>query len=342
MDVYRCPFCRSALPADVALPHECFGRPLLQRRSVLSFARQDHYWNQVPRKRMPLLHADARAKGCHAALETHLLPLTDDYTLTYAWDERRADWFPLCSLPEQPTVVDVGAGWGAVTSALARLGGRVFALDSNIETLEFVAIRAHESKLANITCVHTDPLELAPLPFADDVADLVVLNGVLEWVGPATEMGDPRDLQVNALREARRVLRPGGTLYLGIESRFGLGFWLGKLDHPATRFTSLLPRFAASWITRRNGRGNYRTYTHGHGSLRRMLGEAGFACAEFYAPFPDYRTPERIVPIDRARVLRRTAGSTGISRRHICALAAGSFLRLHRDLVDSYSVVARK
>lgn len=342
LSICRCPFCGSSLPDDLTEPHPCFGRPILQAGGIIDLARQDHYWNQIPRETMAGLCAMARRDGCRAALETYLKPAVGEDTLEYAWDERRADWFPLCSLAEQPVIIDIGAGWGAVTTGLARLGGHVFALDSNVETLEFQMIRAKENGLANITCVHADPLESAPLPFADAAADLAVMNGLLEWVGAATQEGDPRDLQIAALREAARVLKPDGVLYIGIESRFGFSFWRGAQDHPGTHFTSLLPRRLASWITRRKGLGEYRTYTHSYRGLRTMLAAAGFQETTFYEPFPGYRTPGRIVPIDSAGALRRSVGSAGISRKHGYGLIAASWLGIHRDFVDNYSVVARK
>ena len=341
-DICRCPVCSSALPDDLAQPHPCFGRPILNAAGIIDLAREDHYWNQIPRETMAELCTKAASDGCRAALETFLKPVAGEPTFQYAWDERRADWFPVCGLPDEPVIVDIGAGWGAVTTGLARLGGRVFALDSNIETLKFQTIRAKENALTNITCVHVDPLELAPLPFEDGVADLVVMNGLLEWVGAAVEEGDPGELQLAAVREAWRVLKPGGTLYVGIESRFGFSFWRGAEDHRGTRFTSLLPRRLASWVTRRRGLGDYRTYTHSYHGLRQMLRAAGFQDARFYEPYPTYRMAGRMVPIDDARVLRRSVAAAGISRKHAWALIAASWLGIHRDFVDTYGVVAHK
>ncbi len=340
--ICRCPICSAPLPEDLVLPHPCFDRPILNAAGIIDLAREDHYWNQIPRETMAELCAKAASDGCRAALETFLKPVAGTATFQYAWDERRADWFPVCGLPDEPVIVDIGAGWGAVTTGLARLGGRVFALDSNIETLRFQTIRARENGLPNITCVHVDPLELAPLPFEDGVADLVVMNGLLEWIGAAVEEGDPGELQRAALREAWRVLKPGGALYIGIESRFGCTFWRGAQDHRGTHFTSLLPRWLASWVTRRKGLGDYRTYTHSYRGLRQMLMAAGFQTTRFYEPYPTYRTPGRMVPIDDARVLRRTVAAAGISRKHAWALIVASWLGIHKNFVDGYGLVTHK
>ena len=342
MEQLRCPYCKNTVESNLTGLHECFSRPLLQRNCIIDFAKEDHYWNQIPREEMSKLHDVARTKGCKNALEETLKKLKGEYTFNYAWDERRADWYPLCELPEKPIIVDVGAGWGAVSTALARQNGEVYSLDSNIETLEFIHIRSQENKFNNVKCIHVDPLEKTGFPFLDNSVDLVIMNGLLEWVGAAVDNGDPKRLQCEALKEASRILRPGGKLYIGIESRYGFSYWLGKEDHPHTKFTSVVPRFVASLITKRKGLGPYRTYTHSARQLKKMLLSSGFATAKFYVPFPEYRTPNRIIPLESARALRKGIMHTGISRKHALFLFVASLLGLHKLFVDDYSIISKK
>ncbi|MEI6155444.1 MAG: class I SAM-dependent methyltransferase, partial [Deltaproteobacteria bacterium] len=309
---------------------------------IYSFASSGFYWNQIPLDEMRELLASARKSGWENGLRKHLKTQVDDYLFNYAVDERRADWFPLCSLNRESTIVDVGAGWGAVSMGLARLGHHLLSIDSNIETLEFITIRAEQEDIKNLCCLHMDPLDLSPLPLHDAVADLVIFNGVLEWVGTAITTGDPQDLQRKALLEAYRVLKPGGELYLAIESRYGLSYWLGSIDHPKTRFTSILPRRLASIYTRSKGLGDYRTYTHSYYGLKSLLREAGFNKETFYAPYPNYRFPKRIIPIDDRMVFVNTIMDLDISRKHKLMLSLVSWFGFHRILVDNYSIVAIK
>lgn len=339
----RCPHCLASVhKEDLTSSHPCLGHPILQRGKIYDFAKRGFYWNQIPLDTMHELLASARESGWEKALRDHLEPRVGNYTFRYAVDERRADWFPLCSLNRESTIVDIGAGWGAVSMGLARMGHRLIAIDSNIETLEFLTIRAEQEDLDNICCIRMDPLDLSPLPLHNSVADLLVFNGVLEWIGTATKTGDPRDLQRKALVDAYRVLKPGGELYLAIESRYGHSYWRGAIDHPKTRFTSLMPRRLASIYTRRKGLGDYRTYTHGYSGLKSLLQEAGFYKIAFYAPYPEYRFPERIIPIDERRVFINAVRSLEISRKHKLALTLFGRLGIHRNLVDDYSVVAIK
>ncbi len=101
-------------------------------------------------------------------------------------------------------VVDLGAGTGFFTLPLAGLvgpEGRVWAVDISLAMLERVRERVHDGGLVNVETVHGGEAEV-PLPAG--VADLVLLSSVLhEAEGP-----------VSLLREAGRLLRPGGRVAL--------------------------------------------------------------------------------------------------------------------------------
>lgn len=344
-DPLRCPHCGTPLGAlDPRTEHPCTQRPLQPAGSrVLDVARASHYWNHLDPAQMEELLRDAEDRGWREALDTHLAPRVDAYTLAYATDARRADWYPLCDLPARPRVLDIGAGWGAVAIALARQGAEVLALDSTRETLEFVALRAGQEGVGDrVRCVRIDALEQAALPLADGWADLVVMNGVLEWVGPAAPAHtSPRDAQLAVLREVGRSLAPTGQFYLAIESRWSLAALAGAQDHPGTRWTSVLPRPLASLVTRRAGQGPYRTWTYGYRGLRRLLREGGFGEAGFWTGIPDYRFPDLLVPIDDGAAFRATIDRPGVSPRFARLLSRLSRLGLHRDAVAHFHVVAR-
>jgi SAM-dependent methyltransferase len=189
--------------------------------------------------------------------------------------------------------------------------------------------------------VRIDPLELTPLPIEDNSVDMLLLNGVLEWVGAGVEEGCPRDHQLALLEDVVRVLKPEGTLYLAIESRWGLSMLLGGEDHPKTRFTSVVPRWLASILTRRAGKGPYRTWTYGYRALRGLLHDAGLTRTEFSSPFPDYRFPHSIVPIEDRSTFRQNIFRPGLTHGHARLLSLAAIFGLHKDAVSHYSVIAR-
>lgn len=110
-------------------------------------------------------------------------------------------------VPPGAEVVEFGAAPGDQIAALADSGYRATALDIGIASDQW-ASRADGSMLrlfrvAGVRFIQWD-LERAPYPLADESFDAVVMTEVFEHL---------RDYPVNALREARRVLRPGGRLY---------------------------------------------------------------------------------------------------------------------------------
>ncbi len=104
--------------------------------------------------------------------------------------------------------IDIGCGPGVFAAALAARGAAVTAVDSSPAMLAAAAARD------GVTAVEADATSL---PFADGAFDVACLVQVLEYVA------DP----VAVLREAARVVRPGGrvlaadtdwdTLALGID-----------------------------------------------------------------------------------------------------------------------------
>lgn len=103
-------------------------------------------------------------------------------------------------------VVDLACGVGNYAFAIAPcLGprGRVWAVDLWDEGVGAVGERAAREGVANVTAVRADISREVPLP--DGAADLALLATVLhDLVEDGTDQG--------ALREARRLTRPGGAL----------------------------------------------------------------------------------------------------------------------------------
>jgi SAM-dependent methyltransferase len=99
------------------------------------------------------------------------------------------------------TILDVGCGPGTITADLAALvdPGRVTAVELTSGALDLARAEAAERQQHNIDFVVAD---VQDLHFDDDSFDVVHAHQVLQHVG------DP----VRALREMRRVCKPGGVV----------------------------------------------------------------------------------------------------------------------------------
>lgn len=117
---------------------------------------------------------------------------------------RRAEveaWFLLPHLRPGQRLLDAGCGPGTVTSGLARAvaPGPATGLDAAADVLQLARGRAEQQGLDNLRFVQGDIYALAD---ADGSYDVVYANQLLQ------HLSEP----VAALREMRRVLRPGGLL----------------------------------------------------------------------------------------------------------------------------------
>lgn len=284
---------------------------------IPDFRQKDEYWCNVSREKMRELNRKAVAEGDWLKTARELIPEYLDHFELFD----RADAQYLWPITLESRVLDAGSMWGGLTIPVTQHCGEVFAIDKTIETLVFLKIRAGQMGFSNI---HVAAATVNNLPFPDGYFDLVILNGVLEWVAfdqevilevhwgkrrsdAATYSKNPRQVQVEVLREIRRVLKPGGYLYLAIENSIGYQYLIGAPDdHVNIKYVSFLPRFLANAVTKWKLNCEYRTYTYSLPGYRRLLKDGGFQGTEFYGAFPHYILPSEIVPVELLKHWKKT------------------------------------
>ena len=283
-----CPKCRTAWPVRDGIPR--------------FFQVPNHYWGEMDRKDALQLVDAARQRSWKEVVRARF-PENDNMFFGLL-DLQRASWAPMLGLDEKSRALDIGSGYGCITQSLSRFVGEVYSVEAVTERIDFTRERLRQEQVNNVRLVQASA---ADLPLEDNSFDLVVVNGVLEWVGEWDLTVEPRTVQINFLKKIFRLLKDDGILLVGIENRIGWSFILGGQDHSGMPYTTLVPRAVASWMLRLNSkphfrtelnpRRQYRTYTYSERGYRKLFREVGFATTSAYWADPGYNQPYCLVPL---------------------------------------------
>lgn len=185
--------------------------------------------------------------------------------------ENLLKWYPF---KENSEILEIGAGCGAITGALAR--------NSKVTCIELSKkrslINAHRHKSNENINIHVGNFNDIVL---DKKYDYITLIGVLEYAGYYTNTHTPH---IDFLKRIKNLLRKDGQLIIAIENKYGLKYWAGaKEDHTCIPFDGIS-----------GYRNNSKIATFSKPELKHMLWQSGFTGLNFYYPFPDYKLPEAI------------------------------------------------
>lgn len=239
-------------------------------------------------------------QGWQYALKSAQKPDLAD-KLKEALAPNRLAWLKLVNINSSTQALDIGAGTGGIACQLAK-ECYVTAIDSSITDVLFLKIRAQQDHLHKLNILRANAIEL---PFSSNCFDVITMNGVLEWVPVTKPDKDPRLMQLIALKEARRVLRPEGKLLLGIENRYYIGYFLGIPEpHINLRYISLMGRSDAQQLSYDIKNLPFLEYTYSRKECLDLIREAGFDNVEAYWFYPDYRLPQFIIPLNNLNALK--------------------------------------
>ena len=284
------------------------GCPYEIRDGIIDFAPDDQfYWGEIPRDDMVRVNDRAEQAGWFQSVLENVIDKSTRDLSGYLFDPRRiAGLFHYYDPDRNESCLDLGSGWGTLSFGLRHFYRQVYSMDGVYERLRFQAIRLEQENVSNVRIIKGSMLKL---PVQDNSMDVVIVNGLLEWIGLSDDVTHPRTLQIQFLHEVKRVLKPGGRIFIGIENRFGADQFLGTIDHSGVRYTSLLPRSVANLVVRHAKRlkrasvisrahTEYRTWTYSSWGYRRLLNEVGFKHPEIFWTWPSYNYPHASGSLD--------------------------------------------
>ncbi len=200
-----------------------------------------------------------------------------NWALMYHLSDQRENIIDFFEFENDADVLEIGAGCGAVTGALAKSCRKVTCIELSKKRSLINGYRNREYDNIEIMVGNFQDIE----PNINDKYDVVTLIGVLEYAEKYINSSSPYE---EMLKIAGRHLKKGGRLIVAIENKMGMKYWAGcKEDHLCKYYESIEGYTTSSGVK-----------TFGKKELECLIKKAGFTNFNFYYPYPDYKFAEVI------------------------------------------------
>ena len=188
--------------------------------------------------------------------------------------ENIISWLPMSS---KESVLEIGAGCGAITGALLKKAGKVTTVDLSMKRS---LINAYRNKDSENLKIHVGNFEEVEKDFTDKF-NIITLIGVFEYAVGYISSSNPYE---DFLKTIKRHLSKNGRIVIAIENKFGLKYWAGCREDHTGRFFEGIEGYKNTTYAR----------TFSKVELDCMFENVGFKDWKFYYPYPDYKFPKTI------------------------------------------------
>ncbi|RRD95379.1 class I SAM-dependent methyltransferase [Clostridiales bacterium COT073_COT-073] len=213
--------------------------------------------------------------------EDYLKVLSENNTwpVLYQLSPERQNIIAPMDIKRTDEVLEIGAGMGAVTGAIAKRCKHVDCIDLSKRRSIANAYRNKEYDNIDIYVGNFQDILL------QKKYDVITLIGVFEYAQSFIKGDKPYELFLNQIAQ---LLKPGGLLYIAIENKLGLKYFAGSPeDHTGVIFKS---------IEGYSKLDPARTFTKSE--ITELLLNNGYESVYFYYPYPDYKLPSAIYSED--------------------------------------------
>ena len=153
------------------------------------------------------------------------------YTVNNTFSSVRRNLLNWYQFKGKASVLEVGAGMGALTGCLCDMCDTVVSLEMSQRRAD--VIRARYSERKNLTVVCDDLFSWS----TEQKFDYVVVVGVLEYAAIFCDSEAPFH---DFVKNLKKFLKEDGVILLAIENRFGLKYWSGAAeDHICKPFVGI-------------------------------------------------------------------------------------------------------
>ena len=197
------------------------------------------------------------------------------YPILYHLSSERENILNWYNFKEGSSVLEIGAGLGAITGVLCRKCSKVTAVELS-KRRATINYERHKDE-DNLTIMVGN---LNDMTF-DEKYDYVILNGVFEYAMSFTEGDRPYHTFFNKVVS---FLKPLGKVIIAIENRLGLKYFAGAPEDHTDAYMLGLNEYADNNSVR----------TFSKAELTDILTDCGFTHNRFFYPYPDYKFPRVI------------------------------------------------
>ncbi len=206
----------------------------------------------------------------------------DKWEFLYHFSSVRHNIVRGLAIEEHHSVLEIGAGCGAVTGALAKKAGKVTCIELSKMRSMINANRNRNKDNIEIMVGNFNDIE----PQLQEKYDYITLIGVYEYA--ALYIGGENPYQ-EFLLKIKEHLKPTGKIVIAIENKMGLKYWAGCVeDHTGAWFDGIENYESVTSV---------KTFTRKE--LEQLFAEVGMQKWEFYYPYPDYKLPFKVFTDDR-------------------------------------------